>query len=210
MQSASRCHEGTIEELFGEAIELPPSERTAFLERACDPELLPRLKAMLETHVRAERLAFFTPKTSLPGSEQIGQRIGPYLLREQLGEGGWGVVFLAEQEKPVRRRVALKVIKAGMDTRNVIARFEAEREALAMMDHPNIAKVLDAGATEAAARTSSWNWSRDSESRSIATKKKLRISDRLELFVQGLPGRPARAPERNHPPGPQAVQHPGR
>src|SRR5207253_7561839 len=69
-------------------------------------------------------------------------------LREQIGEGGCGVVYMAEQEEPVRRRVALKVIKLGMDTKNVIARFEAERQALAMMDHPNIAKVLDAGATD--------------------------------------------------------------
>ena len=74
--------------------------------------------------------------------------IGPYKLLQQIGEGGFGVVFLAEQERPVRRRVALKVIKPGMDTREVIARFEAERQALAMMDHPNIAKVHDAGATE--------------------------------------------------------------
>jgi len=173
-----------LEELFGEAIELPPSERTAFLERACDPELLPRLKAMLETHIRAERLAFFTPKTPLPGTEQPGQWIGPYLLREQLGEGGWGVVFLAEQEKPVRRRVALKVIKAGLDTRNVIARFEAEREALARMDHPNIAKVLDAGATEAGRPYFVMELVSGPRITEYCDQKKLRISDRLELFAK--------------------------
>jgi serine/threonine protein kinase len=78
--------------------------------------------------------------------------IGPYKLLEQIGEGGFGVVFLAEQDRPVRRKVALKIIKPGMDTRQVIARFEAERQALAMMDHPNIAKVLDAGTTGAEAR----------------------------------------------------------
>ena len=81
-------------------------------------------------------------------TEKPGTQIGPYKLLEQIGEGGFGVVFLAEQERPVQRRVALKIIKPGMDTRQVIARFEAERQALAMMDHPNIAKVLDAGATE--------------------------------------------------------------
>jgi serine/threonine protein kinase len=80
--------------------------------------------------------------------ERIGTQIGPYKLLQKLGEGGCGVVYMAEQEKPVRRRVALKVIKLGMDTKNVIARFEAERQALALMDHPNIARVLDAGATE--------------------------------------------------------------
>src|SRR5689334_980436 len=75
--------------------------------------------------------------------------IGPYQLLERIGEGGMGTVYMAEQTHPVRRRVALKVIKAGMDTRQVIARFEAERQALALMDHPNIARVLDAGATDA-------------------------------------------------------------
>src|SRR5262245_41923747 len=78
----------------------------------------------------------------------IGQQIGPYKLLSVLGEGGMGTVYLAEQSQPVRRRVALKVIKAGMDTRSVIARFEAERQALAMMDHPNVAKVFDAGTTD--------------------------------------------------------------
>ena len=80
--------------------------------------------------------------------ERPGTVIGPYKLLEQIGEGGFGVVFMAEQTQPVRRKVALKVIKPGMDTRQVIARFEAERQALALMDHPNIAQVLDAGATD--------------------------------------------------------------
>ena len=83
-----------------------------------------------------------------PISEQPGDKIGRYKLLQKIGEGGCGVVYMAEQAEPVRRRVALKVIKLGMDTKNVIARFEAERQALALMDHPNIAKVLDAGATE--------------------------------------------------------------
>src|SRR5690348_6371003 len=88
-------------------------------------------------------------RTSETRAEQPGERIGRYKLLEKIGEGGCGVVYMAEQQEPVRRRVALKVIKLGMDTRNVIARFEAERQALALMDHPNIAKVVDAGATEA-------------------------------------------------------------
>jgi serine/threonine protein kinase len=82
-----------------------------------------------------------------PGPE-IGEAIGPYTLLEQIGEGGMGIVYVAEQKKPIKRHVALKVIKPGMDTKEVIARFEAERQALAMMDHPNIAKVLDADTTE--------------------------------------------------------------
>src|SRR5580765_3751187 len=81
-------------------------------------------------------------------AEKPGDRIGHYNLLQQIGEGGCGIVYMAEQEEPVRRRVALKIIKLGMDTRNVIARFEAERQALALMDHPNIARAFDAGATE--------------------------------------------------------------
>ena len=96
---------------------------------------------------------FFLKHTQLipptdPLTEKPGDRIGRYKLLEQIGEGGCGVVYMADQEEPVRRRVALKVIKLGMDTRQVMARFEAERQALAMMDHPNIAKVLDAGTTD--------------------------------------------------------------
>jgi len=83
-----------------------------------------------------------------PAGEMVGQKLGRYKLLERIGEGGCGVVYLAEQTEPVRRRVALKVIKLGMDTKQVVARFEAERQALAMMDHPNIAKVFDAGATD--------------------------------------------------------------
>ena len=88
------------------------------------------------------------PPAPRPITEGPGTRIGPYKLREKIGEGGMGVVYLAEQEKPVRRRVALKIIKPGMDTEQVVARFEAERQALAIMDHPSIARVFDAGATE--------------------------------------------------------------
>jgi serine/threonine protein kinase len=84
---------------------------------------------------------------SPPLSEHAGDRIGRYKLLQEIGAGGFGVVFMAEQEEPVRRRVALKVIKLGLDTKEVIARFEVERQALALMDHPNIAKVFDAGAT---------------------------------------------------------------
>src|SRR5262245_32245229 len=85
--------------------------------------------------------------TTAPLTEKPGDRIGRYRLIEEIGHGGCGVVYMAEQEEPVRRRVALKVIKLGMDTRQVVARFEAERQVLALMDHPNIARVLDAGAT---------------------------------------------------------------
>src|SRR6185436_12697474 len=89
------------------------------------------------------------PTSISPSASALGDHIGRYKLLEQIGEGGFGIVWMAEQQEPVRRRVALKILKLGMDTREVVARFEAERQALAMMDHANIAKVLDAGATEA-------------------------------------------------------------
>src|SRR2546422_4060191 len=88
-----------------------------------------------------------TIRLNLPSTEKLGDKISHYKLLQAIGEGGCGTVYMAEQEEPVRRRVALKVIKLGMDTRQVVARFEAERQALALMDHPHIAKVLDAGAT---------------------------------------------------------------
>ena len=90
-----------------------------------------------------------TAHTSTSRSERPGTQIGPYKLLEQIGEGGMGTVYVAQQSEPVKRLVALKIIKAGMDSRQVIARFEAERQALALMDHPNIAKVLDAGTDRA-------------------------------------------------------------
>src|SRR2546428_8862134 len=104
--------------------------------------------AVSEQETQEDNSQKSTVSISPPLTQKPGDRIGRYKLLEQIGEGGCGVVYVAEQEQPVRRRVALKVIKLGMDTKQVIARFEAERQALAMMDHPNIAKVLDAGAME--------------------------------------------------------------
>ena len=103
------------------------------------------------------------------GAEGPGSTIGPYKLLQPLGEGGMGTVFMAEQTEPVRRKVALKIIKPGMDTRQVIARFEAERQALAMMDHPNIARSSTPAPPRPAGRTSSWSWSRACRSPSTAT-----------------------------------------
>ena len=142
--------------LFAEVLPLPVSERSAFLERACgdDVKLRQQVEGLLQAHDSAGDFLETPPPDALESGpelsvgERIGDRIGRYKLLEQIGEGGCGVVYLAEQEVPVRRRVALKVIRPGMDTRSVIARFEAERQALALMDHPSIAKVFDAGATE--------------------------------------------------------------
>ncbi len=145
------------ESIFSAAIEkTSPQQRTAFLEEACsgDRELRTRVEALLRARDNPDSFfdapaAHFLATVDLqPLTERPGTVIGRYKLKEQIGEGGMGVVYVAEQTEPVRRKVALKIIKPGMDTRQVIGRFEAERQALAMMDHPNIARVLDAGTTE--------------------------------------------------------------
>jgi serine/threonine protein kinase len=117
-------------------------------------------------------------------AEKPGERIGRYKLLEQVGEGGMGTVWMAEQEEPVRRRVALKIIKLGMDTRQVIARFEAERQALALMDHPNIAKVHDGGATEAGRPYFVMELVRGVRMTEYCDEHKLSVRERLALFVQ--------------------------
>jgi non-specific serine/threonine protein kinase/serine/threonine-protein kinase len=144
----------SVDRLFWDAAQIAsPAERDAYLDRACadDAGLRQRVEQLLQA--RSKAAGFLESPASGLGSaggsvsERPGTVVGPYRLMEQIGEGGFGLVFVAEQQHPVRRKVALKVIKPGMDTREVIARFEAERQALALMDHPHIAKVLDAGAT---------------------------------------------------------------
>src|SRR5262245_5705422 len=141
------------ETLFAEALGKQGAARAAFLDEHCkgDIELRKRLDGLLRAHdqpdpfLEAARVAtVHEPRRETPGTV-----IGPYKLLEQIGEGGMGVVWMAQQTEPVKRVVALKLIKAGMDSRQVIARFEAERQALALMDHPNIARVLDGGTTSA-------------------------------------------------------------
>src|SRR5262252_5619753 len=119
-----------------------------------------------------------------PIGEMVGQKIGRYKILEKVGEGGCGVVYVAEQTEPVRRRVALKVIKLGMDTKQVVARFEAERQALAMMDHPNIAKVLDAGATAGGRPYFVMELVRGVSITQYCDENNLPIAKRLELFIQ--------------------------
>ncbi len=146
----------TLESIFFAAMaKQTPADRIAYLDSACatDAGLRNRVERMLAAQAEAgsfletplQDLAVEDDASGL--TERPGSFVGRYKLLQQIGEGGMGVVFMAEQQRPVRRQVALKVIKPGMDTRQVIARFEAERQALAMMDHPNIAKVFDAGAT---------------------------------------------------------------
>src|SRR5262249_45500398 len=121
------------------------------------------------------------PPSAMEGPETV---IGPYKLLEQIGEGGMGVVYMAEQTKPVRRKVELKIIKPGMDTRQVIARFEAERQALAMMDHPNIARVLDAGATGSGRPYFVMELVKGLPITDYCDRNRLTIEDRLELFAE--------------------------
>ncbi|HVM47301.1 MAG TPA: serine/threonine-protein kinase [Candidatus Acidoferrum sp.] len=183
--------------LFQAALQLSPAARPAFLERACagDSALRERLTARL---ARAKQPL---PEVKGPGSpregaatvkvdwheapdDAVGTSIGRYKILEKVGEGGCGVVYVAEQTEPVRRRVALKVIKLGMDTKAVVARFEAERQALAMMDHPNIAKVLDAGATETGRPYFVMELVRGIKITDYCDQNHLATKERLALFIQ--------------------------
>ena len=138
--------ENCIMELFNDALELEQSERFAFLNRAeSDSSIREEVRFMIEAH---ERAGDFLADPDIEGAERPGEFIGRYRLHRLIGEGGFGRVYLAHQREPMVRNVALKIIKLGMDTRQVMARFEAERQALALMNHPNIATVLDAGATD--------------------------------------------------------------
>ena len=179
-------------EIFNRALELPPVEaRAAYVEGACrdDEPLRQRVMQLLASNVDDSFLrgpaAQLLPKTVLlPVTEKAGDRIGRYKLLQQIGEGGCGVVYVAEQEEPVRRRVALKVIKLGMDTRSVVARFEAERQALAMMDHPNIAKVLDAGATDTGRPYFVMELVRGIRITDYCDQNNLSTRERLDLFIK--------------------------
>ena len=149
-------HKLDAKAVFNQALAISaPEERQAWLQRTCadQPDLRRKVEVLLKAYDDAGSFLQEPLPASVayePVEEKVGSVIGPYKLREQIGEGGMGVVYVAQQEQPVRRKVALKIIKPGMDTKQVIARFEAERQALALMDHPHIAKVLDAGTTEEA------------------------------------------------------------
>src|SRR4030095_15521050 len=164
-------------------------ERDRFLAEACgeDTELKEQVVSLLEADAEEGRTNFLknTRATAVARiTEKPGDRIGRYKLLQQLGEGGCGVVYMAEQLEPVRRRVALKIIKLGMDTRSVMARFEAERQALALLDHPNIAKVLDAGATETGRPYFVMELVRGLKITDYCDEKKLSTRERLDLFIQ--------------------------
>jgi serine/threonine protein kinase len=180
------------EAIFKTAIQLEKQEdRQAYVRDACgdDRRLLADVQALLQYHDSSSFLdaPVLEPNVRLdesPVVEGPGTVIGRYKLLERIGEGGMAVVYMAEQEQPIRRKVALKIIKLGMDTRQVIARFEAERQALALMDHPSIAKVLDAGATETGRPYFVMELVQGVSITEYCDKNNLSTKDRLALFVQ--------------------------
>jgi len=186
--------------LFDTAVELrDPPLRDAFLRQACgdDADLRARLLGLLSAHEHAE--TFFPPQPRLPAANSLPppaapepaapsrpapERIGRYTLLRRIGEGGCGVVFLAEQEEPVRRKVALKIIRLGMDTERVVARFALERQALALMNHPNVAQVLDGGATETGRPYFVMELVEGERITDYCRAQRLGVRDRLALFIQ--------------------------
>lgn len=179
-----------VEALFEKAIKLASqAERDAFLDGASggDAELLDRVERLLIAHEKAGGFMNSQTLTEVPFdtkfTEKQGSIIGRYKLLQQIGEGGMGVVYLAEQTQPITRKVALKIIKLGMDTKQVVARFEVERQALAMMDHPNIAKVLDAGSTDTGRPYFVMELVRGVPITEYCDNNKLANQDRLELFI---------------------------
>lgn len=180
------------QQIFSEALEFVDDvARAEFLQSACSDESeRRRIERLLKLH-RLDNLPMDTPAAAAiseldesPTQLATGEFIGPYRLLEQIGEGGMGVVFMAEQKAPVRRMVAVKVVKPGMDSRQVIARFESERQALAMMEHPNIAHVLDVGATESGRPYFVMELVKGVPITEFCQKENITIRDRLELFVE--------------------------
>ena len=176
--------------IFSEAIALASDEnRSRYLDQVCqdDASARARIESLLHAHFQ-ERKFLGGPPSALaagesPPTELQGSQIGPYKLREQLGEGGMGVVYVAEQVDPVKRKVALKIIKPGMASKDVVARFEAERQALAMMDHPNIAKVLDGGATDSGQPYFVMELVQGLAIHEYCDQHQLSTEDRLKLFA---------------------------
>jgi serine/threonine protein kinase len=188
----------TEETLFELALNTPTADRPALLDRECadNPELRIRVESLLEAHERLERASAgeqhtppvmsgdTTATSDAREPDDVGAVLGGrYKLVEAIGEGGMGSVFLARQTEPVRRTVAVKVIKAGMDSRAVLARFEAERQALALMDHPNIARVLDAGTTESGRPFFVMELVKGTPITRFCDDRRLTPRQRLELFV---------------------------
>lgn len=183
--------------IFTEVLSLPLKDRRAYLDGACacDENLRSKIEVLLQAHSRAEGFlerpaGTIAPEMAAqrPTNEKAGDHIGRYKLLRQIGEGGCGVVYLAEQAEPVYRQVALKVIKPGMDSKSVITRFQAERQALALMDHPNVAKLFDAGTTEAGRPFFIMEMIQGIKITDYCDRRGLTIRERLRLLVQVCQG----------------------
>src|SRR5262245_24119750 len=182
-----------LEAIFFAANQKPPEERAAYLDQVCGAD--PLVRQCVEQFLRAQETigsflerpptaSFLAATADAPAmTERPGAVIGPYKLMEQIGEGGMGLVFVAEQQQPVRRKVAVKVIKPGMYSRQVVARFEAERQALALMDHPNIAKVHDAGQTASGRPYFVMELVKGVPITEYCDDNRLALRERLELFL---------------------------
>jgi serine/threonine protein kinase len=185
--NVNHAHRRKAEELFQEAADLPHEKRSSFLKERCttDSALRAEVEALL-AGLDEGRIATLNAveQMSEGDADLVGTSIGPYKLLELIGEGGLGAVYMAQQAEPIRRKVALKIIKLGMDTKQVIARFEAERQALAMMDHPNVAKVFDAGATGAGRPYFAMELVRGNPITEYCDENRLPVRPRLELFMQ--------------------------
>ena len=178
-----------IKELFGAALERDPSQRAAFLQEACgqDASLREEIESLLKAHDAPSALPQQPWETHPLGSAQV-RSIGPYQLLTKIGEGGMGQVWLAEQTAPLQRRVALKLIRWGMYDDTLLHRFQAERQSLAVMDHPSIAKVFDAGATSEGQPYFVMEYVSGIPITDYCDQKKLKIRDRLELFIKVCEG----------------------
>jgi eukaryotic-like serine/threonine-protein kinase len=194
-QESANPNAGAAESIFDAVLKFSAAERPAYLAGACggNAALRQRVEDLLRAHEALQRLLPQPPpdpnstvKIDIAATayEAVGQTLGRYKLLENIGEGGCGVVYVAEQTQPVRRRVALKVIKLGMDTKAVVARFEAERQALAMMDHPNIARVLDAGTTEKGRPYFVMELVRGVRITDYCDQANLSTKERLDLFIK--------------------------
>ncbi|MEQ1831264.1 MAG: serine/threonine-protein kinase, partial [Pirellula sp.] len=179
-----------LKQIFLTAVENhSPDDWGAYLEQACgdDRQLRERVSALLEAHTQQNPLfddaGVFAVQASERLFERPGMMIGPFRILEEIGEGGFGVIFLCEQIEPIRRRVAVKVLKPGLDSRQVVARFEAERQALAMMEHPNIARVLDAGLAPSGRPYFAMELVQGIPITEYFDEQQLSIPKRLELFI---------------------------
>jgi len=179
-----------IKEIVGEALERDSAQRPAFLDEACskDPALRAEVDSLLSAYSDADSFSKSDLTTRLTDVPSTPRSIGPYQLLQKLGEGGMGQVWLAEQTSPVRRKVALKLIKAGMYDDSVLRRFQTERQSLAIMDHPAIAKVFDAGATPDGQPYFVMEYVSGISITQYCDNKKLKVRDRLELFIHACEG----------------------